>query len=243
MKRTIVFLMCMMGFIIALAQNRTQNLIQEIQCTPPQFTGIDKAVPILVENKFPTIEQYLINNVTYPEKDLRSLNEGTEILSFNVTTTGDLTNIKVINSVSPYIDAAVIAALENTKGMWKPGFNDDKPVMMEKEISLVFKINDIGINDFTVQARSYYVNGSRMFFNKSNPKKALKYLDKGIILLPNDKALLVMRGLTRFEIGNKEGAIRDWTRVRTLGGIESQGYLDNYSDLKGYAEMVGIIEK
>ena len=127
--------------------------------------------------------------------------------------------------------------------MWKPGFNDDKPVMMEKEISLVFKINDIGINDFTVQAMSYYVNGSRMFFNKSNPKKALKYLDKGIILLPNDKALLVMRGLTRFEIGNKEGAIRDWTRVRTLGGIESQGYLDNYSDLKGYAEMVGIIEK
>ena len=47
MKRTIVFLMCMIATILTFGQNRTQNLLQEIQCTPPQFTGINNAVPIL----------------------------------------------------------------------------------------------------------------------------------------------------------------------------------------------------
>ena len=127
--------------------------------------------------------------------------------------------------------------------MWKPGFNDDKPSAMEKEISMVFKIEDLANNDFRDIAKHFYADGSRALFNKSNPKKALRSFDNGMVYLPNDKALLVLRGLTRFELGNKEGALRDWTRVKTLGGMESKEYLENFNSMKGYAEMINVIEK
>ncbi len=235
--------MCMIATILTFGQNRTQNLLQEIQCTPPQFTGINNAVPILVENKFPSIEQYLIDKVGYPEEDVRLLTQGTEVVSFTVTPTGNLADITIINSVSNSIDLAVINALKQTNGMWKPGFNDDKPSAMEKEISMVFKIEDLANNDFRDIAKHFYADGSRALFNKSNPKKALRSFDNGMVYLPNDKALLVLRGLTRFELGNKEGALRDWTRVKTLGGMESKEYLENFNSMKGYAEMINVIEK
>ena len=241
MKRTIVFLLCMIGIIITFGQNRTQNLLQEIKCTPPQFTGIDKAVPILVERKFPAIEQYLIDHITYPEEDLRYYNQGTEVVSFFITPIGNLTDIKIINSVSNGIDRAIIEALEATNGMWKPGYNDDKPAAMEKEISIIFKIGDFAGNNFTKMAKHLYADGSRALLKNSNPKKALRSFDNAMVYIPNDKALLVLRGLTRFELGNKEGALKDWTRVKTLGGIESQDYLDNFNSLKGYAELRNFI--
>ena len=89
----------------------------------------------------------------------------------------------------------------------------------------------------------YYKKGSAALFAKESPKKALRCFDKGVILLPNDKALLVLRGLARYEVGNKDGALDDWTRVKNLGGIETDEYLKNFGDLKGYALMTSILVK
>ena len=239
----LLWMVCMMFAIITLGQNQKQNLLQEIKCTPPRFTGIKGTVPILTEEKFQTIESYLMKQIEYPENDLTYLRQGTEVVSFVVAPTGDLSDFHVINSLSSQIDDQVINALKSTNGMWKPGFNDDKAVAMDKEISIVFKISDIGLNDFQVLARKYYAHGSALLFTKSNPKKALRTLERGVTLLPSDKGLLVLRGLTRYELGNKEGALKDWTRVKTLGGFESEGYLENFENMKGYAEMTQILEK
>ncbi len=54
--------------------------------------------------------------------------------------------------------------------------------------------------------------------------------------------MLVLRGLTRYQLGNREGAFTDWTRVKTLGGIESNEYLENIGELKGYAEMTKFLD-
>lgn len=242
MKRVFIFLLIMISAIITIGQNQKQNLLQEIKCTPPRFTGIEKTVPILVEEKFQTIDDYLARNVTYPEEDLEFSVQGTEVVQFIVTAMGEVSNIKIVNSVSAKIDDEVIKALKSTSGMWKPGYNDDKPFAMEKEISIVFKVNGMSGPDFKSMAKRYYAQGSEILFGKTNAKKALKYFDKGVTLLPSDKALLVLRGLTRYQLGNRDGAFTDWTRVKTLGGIESNEYLENISELKGYAEMTKILD-
>jgi tetratricopeptide (TPR) repeat protein len=229
--------------VITFGQNQKQNMLQEIKCTPPKFTGVEKAIPVIVEQKFQTIEDYMAKNVSYPEEDRIACIQGTEVAQFVVSPTGDISNIKIINSVSKQIDAEVIRVLESTKGMWKPGYNDDKPVAMEKEVSLVFKVDGMSNLDFNVLGKSYFTKGTAALFNKSKPQKALRYFDQGITLLPSDKALLVMRGLARYETGNKDGALQDWNRVKTLGGIESTEYLNNFNDLKGYAVMTSILVK
>jgi len=241
MKRVFILLLLMISAVITIGQNQKQILLQEIKCRPPRFTGIEKAVPILVEEKYQTIGDYLAKNVTYPVEDLESLVQGTEVVKFIVSSLGEISDITIVNSVSYGIDKEVIKVLKTTNGMWKPGFNDDKPLAMEKEVSIVFKVKDMGINDFHTMAKKYYARGSEMLFNRTNLKRALTHFDKGITLLPSDRALLVLRGLTRYQLGNRTGALNDWTRVKTLGGIESADYLDNFSDLKGYAELTQVL--
>jgi len=242
MKRIIFFGACMVLSIITFGQIQTQNMLQEIKCTPPQFTGIEKAIPSQAENRFPTIEQYLKKNINYPDDDVIYGIQGTEVAKFVITQTGDITDITIINSVSKNMDKELIRVLKNTNGMWKPGYNDDKPEIMEKEVSLVFKIQGLEKYDFNYRAKTCFAKGNIQLLNKGNPKKALKYFDKVIVLLPNDKALLVQRGLARYEAGNKDGAFRDWNRVRMLGGVESKSYLENFSNLKGYAGLVRTLE-
>ncbi len=238
MKTTIIFFLCMIGSLITFGQN--QKVVEETTCTPPKFTGIKSTVPMIVEGNFPTIEQYLRENATYPEEARAKWIQGTEVVKFIVTPKGEISNIDIINSVSQEIDDEVISTLQATSGMWKPGNNSGTPVAMEKEISLVFRLEDSN-SSFNNLGRRYYSGGANMLFMKQNPKKALKYFDKGITLFPNDKSILALRGLTRFELGDKNGAISDWTRIKNLGGMQENWYLESFINMRGYAEMNRVL--
>ncbi len=241
MKRLIILVLCVISMFTTLGQN--QKMIEEIRCTPPKFTGIEKATQVVTEEKYQTIEQYLASIIEYPDEAIKSRNEGTEVVSFLVTSSGAIADINVVNSVSKEIDEAVISALKTTNGMWIPGSNNEKPVAMEKEVSVVFKFSDFAHNDFIQMTRKHYTQGSEMLFMKQNPKKALKYFDKGVVLLPNQKDLLVLRGLTRYELGDRDGALRDWTRIKNIGGLQGIGYIENFIEMKGYTEMIEALEK
>lgn len=89
--------------------------------------------------------------------------------------------------------------------------------------------------------------GNKKLFIENNPKKALKYYDMGIALLPNDYALLGTRGMCLFELGNEDEARRDWERCRILSETEKVQidsiYLTDIKKLKGYSEMIQLIQK
>jgi len=239
--------MCMILSVIAFGQNQRPKLLEEVEVIPPAFTGIKGVVTIIQEEEFESIEDYLSKNVQYPEESGEFLFEGTEVVQFVVTSSGEVTNFKVINSVSSEIDDEVIRVLKTTNGMWKPGSNNGKPVAMEKEVSIIFKIDETKeraeTKDLAKIVERFYRKGSKNLLIKNKPKRALKYYDKGIVLLPNEKSLLLVRGLARFELGNQEGACRDWNRIKTLGGFESDPYLDNFCEMKGYAELIRMLEE
>ena len=140
MKTKIIILLCMISTIITFGQN--QKIVEETTCTPPKFTGIKSTIPMTVEGKFPTIENYLAKNANYPEVDQHQFNQGTVVARFIVTPMGEVSDIEIINSVSEEIDNEVIHTLISTNGMWKPGNNNGDPVAMEKEVSVVFRIED-----------------------------------------------------------------------------------------------------
>ncbi len=83
--------------------------------------------------------------------------------------------------------------------------------------------------------------GSSAFFVEHKPKKALRHYNKSVRYLPNDKGLLLIRGICNYELGNEENARKDWNRIVSLGGV---GYsMDNsiLSEMKGYKEMTRIL--
>jgi hypothetical protein len=62
--------------------------------------------------------------------------------------------------------------------------------------------------------------------------------------LPYDKSLLLMRGVCRYELGDKEGAKEDWNRMASLGEpIDMSEYTNQITGLKGYDELMAIIKK
>lgn len=243
-----MFLLCIAISAITFGQEKKKyaNEIEGVRVSPPKFIGSEKLPAILNTGEFTSLGEFMSMYIQYPQKSKERFEEGTEVIQFVVSTTGELSDFKIVNSISPEIDAEVIRVLQKTDRMWNPGLNNDKPVAMEKEFSIAFKLN-YGSSDnttnFTTEAQSYFKKGNKRFFIKDNSKSALKYYDKAAQYLPNDKALLVTRGMCRYELGDKNGACLDWNRIKTLGGLEGDAYLNNFCEYKGYAEMINTLQE
>lgn len=239
MKTKILLFFLLIIAFAATGQN--QEKLKGFDVTPPKFTGIDATVPVIVEQKFPSVTDYLKTRITYPEEAVRSARQGTVVLGFTITAEGMVSDINVINGIGSIIDNEVISALQTTSGMWKPGYINGEACEMEREISIVFKLEDLSNNDFTFHAGKSYTKACEQLLVKHNNRKALKFFDQGIVLLPNDKSLLVLRGLTRYELGDKTGALRDWNRIASLGGLEGSEYIEKYFTMKGYEPMAQLL--
>jgi len=242
MKKILLLIACMVISGLVYSQDdKGHTTLKQVEVSPPEFTGINGVTGFLnKENTRSTLlSDYMKNHVQYPEIDIERINEGKVIVRFMVNPDGSLTNFTVVNSVSPSIDEEVISALKTTEGMWKPGYNNEVKVPMEKEFSMVFKIT--GTRDLLSKATTEFQKGNKLLLLKSNPKRALQHFEQGLVYVPESKPLLFLCGLSRYELGDKDGACKEWNRVKSLGGIEADGWLDNYCEMDGYAEMMKTI--
>ena len=250
MKKTAIFLICLILSIVAIGQSETQNQRvdpEDAGFTPPQFTGIENRASILETDNSLLVKNYLLNNFICPRKSAKCWKEGTEIVQFTVTPSGSVTNFKVINSVSSEIDHEFIRVLKTTDGMWKPGYSNGEPTAMKKEVSMLLKVGDYNdseiVNYFNEKATNYFDKGSLNLLVKNKPEKALRLYNKGVRYLPNDKGLLLLRGICCYELGDIESAQRDWDRIVTLGGIDPGILDDELAEMKGYCKMTTILAK
>jgi TonB family protein len=255
MKKSVIFLICLIVSFMVFGQNETKNLmvdIEEVEVTPPKFTGIENVVAKLPGNRSDLISGYLSKNVVYPKRAMNLRKEGTEVVQFVITPSGELRDFKVINSVCPEIDFELISVLKRTNGMWNPGYNNGEPVAMQKEVSMVFNLgeykNRTVKEKFTAIATSFFTKGTKKLFIENNPKKALKYFEMAMMYLPNDESLLYSRGMVKYELEDKEGAQSDWDRMKLLaekGTIEKniEFTANNYKQLKGFEELQNHIGK
>lgn len=199
------------------------------------------------------IYSYLREKLEYPEVALKYKIQGTEVVQFTVTTSGEVTNIKVLNSVCPEIDDEVIRVLKTTQGMWEPGLKNGKPIEMEREISMVFQIDGFknGTNEeiFKEQATALYNKGNKALISQNNPEKALKYFDKALKYLPYESTILNLRAIAKSLLNDKDGAQQDWDRMGTILAAKSereknlQLFTQNAGDVKVNQENQIIISK
>ena len=78
----------------------------------------------------------------YPAQALRNQEEGRLIIGFVVTNTGLVTKIRVVQSVSPSIDAEGMRAVASIGGQrWRPGFQDRRAVEVSYSVPITCKIS------------------------------------------------------------------------------------------------------
>ena len=246
MKRNVIFLICLISSIVVFGQNETKQInveVEEVRVAPPKFAGVLNADELFNVGNSSPIEKYLAKNFVCPAIAAKCSDEGTEIIQFTVSPDGSLTKFRVINSVCREIDQELISLLRRTNGMWIPGCNNGEPKAMEQEVSLI--IGDYApdkiVNHFVGQAEKYFEMGSSALFVEHKPKKALRHYNKSVRYLPNDKGILLLRGICNYELGKIENARKDWNRIVSLGGIDYTRHFSELAEMKGYKDMTRIL--
>lgn len=242
MKATLSIAISLLMAFFSFAQNETQisqSNISEIKVTPPEFSDH------IVTNEKSLIGNYMMENFRTPENNNA---QGTEVVQFTVTSKGKVTDFKVINSVSHAIDQEMIRVLKTTIGMWKPGYNNNNPVDMTKEVSMIFyiekELKKPTVELFKEWAAVSFRKGNKALFENQNTNKALRFFNEGINYLPYDKSLLLLRGVCRYELGDREGAMEDWNRMSGLGEtIDMSEYAALLQGMKGYDELMAVMKK
>jgi len=247
MKTLLIMFFVLFSTIFCYAQRETPEFrtnINEVEVSPPLFTGVRNVV--ILENEGASyFKNYIIDNLNY---DMNvSSPEGTEVVSFVITSSGRVADVKIVNSVDPEIDEEFIRVIENTNGMWKPGLKDGKYAAMPQEVSVIFSLNSntkATIRTFQLKAEHYFTRASISLFEKQNFKRAESLFDRAILYLPHDCSSLVMRGLCRFGRGDKDGAMEDWTRVKNLGGIDitDMYYAQEIQEIDGFKELMTLLD-
>jgi TonB family protein len=94
----------------------------------PEFKGGEKA-----------FFRYLQTSLHYPAEAVKNHIQGTVFISFIVEADGSLSNVKVVRSVSPDIDAEAIRVIQGSP-RWIPGTQNDRPVRVSYTIPLGFSL-------------------------------------------------------------------------------------------------------
>ncbi len=241
MKTIKILFICMFVSTYVFAQNVPPYTIAETNVNQPKFM----AVKMENNTNKSALHSYIAKNFNYPSSDW--VQEGTQVVRFVVSSSGEVSDFNIVNSVSPQIDQEVIRVLKGTNKMWTPGQSNGVPVAMEKEISVKIKTSyttgGATKREFSEIAKGYYTKGSEKLLLEKNSKQALRYLNKGIKYQPYDKSLLYLRGLCLYELGKTDAAHEDWTRLKDLGGFNSNEdyFAENIKELKGYNEISAML--
>lgn len=83
---------------------------------------------------------YLSQNVKYPTIARESGTQGKVVVQFVVGTDGSLTDIRVITSVDPYLDAEALRVIR-AMPRWQPGKVNGKPVRVKYTVPINFRLS------------------------------------------------------------------------------------------------------
>ena len=209
MKTTAIFLVSMMMSALTFGQ------------TNPQFQTADG-------QQSASIYKYVREHINCPRENSICFHPGTEVIAFVVTSTGELEDFRVVNSVSKQMDEEMIRVLKETSGSWQPGLFKGEPVKTEYEVAMAFIPSNF---DPVQEAKKYLINGNSLIYK--NPRRALKFINEAYRLLPCCESVLVARSVCKAELGDVLGAREDCDRIIALKNAYSPEFP---SHLMGYGK-------
>lgn len=87
----------------------------------------------------PAMLSYIQQNLKYPEGAKEQEIQGRVIVQFTVETDGTVSDVNVVKSVDPLVDAEVVRIVSDMPA-WKPGMHEGKPVRVSYSIPIRFRL-------------------------------------------------------------------------------------------------------
>jgi protein TonB len=127
----------------------SQRLIEPVSPPPVEQEVEDQEKVFTIVEQMPEFEggseallSFISKNMVYPPNASENQIQGTIYLSYVVRSDGSLSDIKVLKSVpgGSDLNAEAIRVLKLTKGKWKPGKQNGKPVSVNFSLPIKFSL-------------------------------------------------------------------------------------------------------
>jgi len=102
--------------------------------------------------------QYVYENIKYPALARESSVEGSVVLEFNISTTGEVEDVIVVRGIGSGCDeecVRVVNSMNNLESKWTPGKIDGKPVKVQFTLPVKFKLS----SDAVGSAKKHVMEG------------------------------------------------------------------------------------
>jgi TonB family protein len=133
-------------FIIFMSLSATQ-LPPPPPPLPPTAEQADNELPLVVAQEMPyypggnkALLQYISEHLIYPDKALSENKQGRVIIRFCVTTKGGISQVSVLKSVDPLLDAEAIRIVQNLPA-FRPGKQDGRYVPVWYMVPITFSLD------------------------------------------------------------------------------------------------------
>lgn len=94
--------------------------------------------------KFPggdsELMKFLADNIKYPEEAVKNKTEGRVTIQFIVSSTGEITNIAVLQKLDPLLDKEAVRVVSSMP-KWEPGIQGGKAVPVYYTVPVIFRLN------------------------------------------------------------------------------------------------------
>lgn len=170
----------------------------------PEFDGKDIG----------SFSRWVNNQLNYPEEAKAKKIQGRVTLSFTITETGKVSDVKVLRSADPILDKEAVRVVESSPD-WTPGMKDGKPVSVTYTFPVIFQLNDTdnsGVVPFQLAEQ-------KPTFNGGDANEFLKWVNANISYPENCKKNGVSgRVLLSFTV-RETGKVTD---VKVLRGVHEE---------------------
>jgi protein TonB len=131
MKKYILVIILACITFAGFAQDK--NAAMEVKSTVA--SGFDKCAMYPGGEK--AMNTYIHKNLDYPMAAVKSGIEGNVTVRFTVGADGSVTNVKVVKSLEPNLDAEAVKVVSKMKG-WTPAMKGGKAVAMDYQVNCNF---------------------------------------------------------------------------------------------------------
>jgi len=131
MKKALLLSLFVLGSFITMAQTadttKQSNVFTSVEQNAEFPGGVDAFV------------QYVAKKIRYPIQAFQAKQQGKVFLSFIVERDGSITDISIVRSVSPDIDAEAIRVIKSSP-RWKPAIQNGRAVRFQCTLPITFRI-------------------------------------------------------------------------------------------------------